>query len=327
MRTKEERGLYKEDVYHNLLFPSSLFCHPLKQKMDNHTAKDIGMKRSASELGLPEYLTKFLSSSSSALSRQESILDTSPLDPSFDLMNWDYTCELRDGLLLSDSLIPAGVFLDAQSSICENLSADSPVSANKPEARGGARRTASGFSHDHSDEEDAETEAGQSEMTNDPNDLKRIRRMYSNRESARRSRRRKQEHLADLESQVDAMKGENSTLYKQLIEATQQYRSAGTNNRVLKLGVETLRVKVKLAEDLVATGSLNSSLNQLLQTHLSPLPQSINSLHYTGNTSPAMRVHSDQSMFPGITLSGQNSSPGLGNVSSEAVSCVSDIWP
>lgn len=61
--------------------------------------------------------------------------------------------------------------------ICkENLSADSPVSANKPEARGGARRTTSGSSHDHSDEEDAETEAGQSEMTNDPNDLKRIRR-------------------------------------------------------------------------------------------------------------------------------------------------------
>lgn len=61
--------------------------------------------------------------------------------------------------------------------ICkENLSADSPVSANKPEARGEAQRTVSGSFHDHSDEEDAETEAGQSEMTNDPNDLKRIRR-------------------------------------------------------------------------------------------------------------------------------------------------------
>lgn len=61
--------------------------------------------------------------------------------------------------------------------ICkENLSADSPVSANKPEARGGARRAVSRSSHDHSDEEDAETEAGQSEMTNDPNDVKRMRR-------------------------------------------------------------------------------------------------------------------------------------------------------
>lgn len=61
--------------------------------------------------------------------------------------------------------------------ICkENLSADSPVSANKPEVRGGTRRTVSEYSHDHSDEEDAETEAGQSEMTNDPNDLKRRRR-------------------------------------------------------------------------------------------------------------------------------------------------------
>lgn len=60
--------------------------------------------------------------------------------------------------------------------ICkENLSADSPVSANKPEVRRGAR-TVSVSSHGHSDEEDAETEAGQSETTNDPNALKRIRR-------------------------------------------------------------------------------------------------------------------------------------------------------
>ncbi|CAN6850383.1 unnamed protein product [Brassica oleracea] len=289
--------------------------------MDGHTAKDIGMKKSASELALQELLTKLLS-------RQESILDTSPLDASFDLMNWDYTCELRDSLLKSESLTPAGLFLDAQSSICENLSADSPVSANKPEAKRAARGTVSVYTDDHSDEEDAETEAGQSEMTNDPNDVKRIRRMYSNRISARRSRQRKQEQLADLESQVDSLKGVNSTLYKQLIDATQQFRSAGTNNRVLKSDVETLRVKVKLAEDLIARGSLTSSLNQILQTHLSPPQHSINSLHYTGNnTSPAITVHSDQSMFPGITICGQNSSPGLGNVSSEAVSCVSDIWP
>ncbi|CAN8252219.1 unnamed protein product [Cochlearia groenlandica] len=286
--------------------------------MDGHRAKDI--KRSASELDLQELLSKI--KSSSALSRQDYGLDTIPFDPCFDLMDRDITCELRDSLLLSDSLIPPGLFLDAQSSIC----ADSPVSANKPEARGGARRTAS-ESYDHSDEEDAETEAGQSEMTNGPNDLKRVRRMHSNRESARRSRRRKQEHLADLESQVDSLKGENTTLYKQLIEATHQFRSAGTNNRVLKSDVETLRVKVKLAEDLVARGSLTSSLNQLLQTHLSPPPQSISSLHYTGNTSPAITGHSDQSMFPGMMFSGQNSSPGLGNVSSEAVSCVTDMWP
>lgn len=58
----------------------------------------------------------------------------------------------------------------------ENLSADSPVSANKPDVRRRARRTASVSSHGHSDEEDAETEAGQSEMTNDPNHLKRMRR-------------------------------------------------------------------------------------------------------------------------------------------------------
>lgn len=50
------------------------------------------------------------------------------------------------------------------------------MSANKPEVRRRARRTASVSTHDRSDEEDAETEAGQSEMTNDPNALKRMRR-------------------------------------------------------------------------------------------------------------------------------------------------------
>ncbi|CAE5962576.1 unnamed protein product [Arabidopsis arenosa] len=109
-----------------------------------------------------------------------------------------------------------------------NLSADSPVLANKPEVREGVRRTASGSSHVNSDEEDAETEADQSEMTNDPNDLKRLEGMMnSNRESAKRSRRRKQEYLVDLETQLDSLKGDNSTLYKQLIDATQQFRSAG----------------------------------------------------------------------------------------------------
>ena len=69
------------------------------------------------------------------------------------------------------------MFILFDSLICkENLSADSPVSANKPEAKRAARGTVSVYTDDHSDEEDAETEAGQSETTNDPNDVKRIRR-------------------------------------------------------------------------------------------------------------------------------------------------------
>lgn len=70
--------------------------------------------------------------------------------------------------------------------------------------------------------------------------------MVSNRESARRSRRRKQAHLQDLESQVEQLRGENNSLYKHLTDANQQFTDAVTDNRVLKSDVETLRIKVNL---------------------------------------------------------------------------------
>ncbi|XP_010541529.1 PREDICTED: basic leucine zipper 9-like [Tarenaya hassleriana] len=275
-----------------------------------------GMKRSASELAFEEYLMKAISSS------PESTIDTIPSDPSsFDSKNRDYTCGLEESLFWIEGITPLAT-IDAHSSICENLSADSPSSTNKPEARGEARRAGSGSSNDHSDEEeDAETEAGQSEQTDAPNDIKRLRRMFSNRESARRSRRRKQEYLQDLESHVENLRGQNSNLYKQLIGATQQFQNADTSNRVLKSDVETLRVKVKLAEDLVARGSLTSSLNQLLQTHLTPSPpQPINTLRFAAGRNPsttAITVHDEQS-----SITRQNSSLGLCcNIPSD------DIWP
>lgn len=44
--------------------------------------------------------------------------------------------------------------------------------------------------------------------------------------------------------QVDRLRGENASLYKQFINTTQHYKEADTNNRVLKSDVEALRAKV-----------------------------------------------------------------------------------
>lgn len=68
--------------------------------------------------------------------------------------------------------------------------------------------------------------------------------MVSNRESARRSRKRKLQHKQELESEVERLRADNESLHKQFTQATHHYRSADTNNRVLKSDVEALRAKV-----------------------------------------------------------------------------------
>ncbi|XP_022863625.1 light-inducible protein CPRF2-like [Olea europaea var. sylvestris] len=123
------------------------------------------------------------------------------------------------------------------------------------------KSTTSGSSGDQSDDDEAEGDAETTENM-DPTDAKRMRRMLSNRESARRSRRRKQAHLTELETQVSQLNMENSSLLKRLSHINQKYSEAAVDNRVLKADVETLRAKVKMAEETVkrVTG-----LNPLLQ--------------------------------------------------------------
>ncbi|KAK7285129.1 hypothetical protein RJT34_19889 [Clitoria ternatea] len=112
------------------------------------------------------------------------------------------------------------------------------------------RPTLSGSSKEQSDDEEAEGEINMTENMN-PADAKRVRRMLSNRESARRSRRRKQAHLTELETQVSQLRGENSSLLKRLTDVNQKFNDAAVDNRVLKADVETLRAKVKMAEETV----------------------------------------------------------------------------
>ncbi|XP_038884068.1 basic leucine zipper 9 isoform X2 [Benincasa hispida] len=216
--------------------------------------------------------------------------------------------------------------IDSQSSIVS-----SPTSASNLMGRDHQRGNNSGSSEDQSDDE---IEAGSCEQSTDPLALKRIRRMISNRDSARRSRKRKQAHLAELENQVKQLKGENETLFNQLLDASQQYRDANTNNRVLKSDVDALRAKVKLAEDTLARGSMTCSLNQLLQSHLST-PQPLTALRRMSNVASPLGLPGDDVSYSGVTMSGQNPTAGLPNsdmhmksgMGSEAVSCVSGIWP
>jgi hypothetical protein len=110
--------------------------------------------------------------------------------------------------------------------------------------------------------EDEESELGQNVA---PGDIKRVKRMLSNRESARRSRRRKQAHLTELETQVAQLRAENSTIMKRVSEITLKFQEAAMENRVLKADVASLQAKLKVAESMVPgpnngqTGSMDLS--------------------------------------------------------------------
>ncbi|XP_066376420.1 bZIP transcription factor RISBZ5-like [Miscanthus floridulus] len=165
-------------------------------------------------------------------------------------------------------------------------------------------------------------------------ETKRIRRMVSNRESARRSRRRKQAQLSELESQVERLKGEHATLFQQLSEANQQFNTAVTDNRILKSDVEALRVKVKMAEDMVARSAISCGLGDLgLAPYLNSrkMCQALNTLTTTGLDLLGSDAFRGPTAAPQVQNSPVQSTASLESLdnrkSNEVTSCATDIWP
>jgi len=222
--------------------------------------------------------------------------------------------------------------IESQSSIC---AAASPTSATNLYLK--ESQTLGGTSGSDSDSESQlDIEGGPCEHSTNPQDVKRMRRMVSNRESARRSRKRKQAHLVDLETQVDQLRGENASLFKQLTDANQQFTTAVTDNRILKSDVEALRVKVKLAEDTVARGALSCGLGSLgLSPVLNPRqpcrgPDVLPGLDFAGDDacfaglSPAEQVQNSPLQSIASLESLEN------RMTSEVTSCGGagvDVWP
>ncbi|XP_020109470.1 basic leucine zipper 9 [Ananas comosus] len=239
--------------------------------------------------------------------------------------------------------------IESPSSIC----ALSPTSPHKP--NGKENQALGGTSGSEQSDDESLEELGACEQSANVVDIKRMRRMVSNRESARRSRKRKQAHLADLETQVDRLRGDNASLYKQLTDANHQFTDSVTENRILKSDVEALRVKVKMAEDMVTRGALTCSIDHLLQSHIGS-PQILNTRHPCRASSevlPNLDFQADDPCYIGMTNTGQVDNARMDNnieemrsrlnqnspiqsitsleslenrIASEVTSCGADIW-
>ena len=79
---------------------------------------------------------------------------------------------------------------------------------------------------------------------------RRVRRMLSNRESARRSRRRKQAHLGELQLKVDQLQRENQDLLNKLHQLHVSFNSMMARNRMIKDNMAYLRMQIMSGEPL-----------------------------------------------------------------------------
>ena len=106
-------------------------------------------------------------------------------------------------------------------------------------------------------EDDSDDEGGGKGKTTD--EVRRQRRMLSNRESARRSRRRKLEHVSTLEGQIAMHKAENQAIVERLQQTEQRMEAIVRENAALKAELERLQTQLAAGgggKDMVRSSSL-----------------------------------------------------------------------
>ncbi|KAI3469299.1 hypothetical protein Pfo_025962 [Paulownia fortunei] len=84
-------------------------------------------------------------------------------------------------------------------------------------------------------------------------DEKKRKRMISNRESARRSRMKREQHIKDLNDQVTYFRTRSSQMVQKINEITPRYMAIESENRILIMQGEELKKRLELLEEMLVS--------------------------------------------------------------------------
>ncbi|KAG6428307.1 hypothetical protein SASPL_112558 [Salvia splendens] len=92
-------------------------------------------------------------------------------------------------------------------------------------------------------------------------DNKKRKRKISNRESARRSRMKREQHMKDLNDQILYFGSKSGDLTRKIDEIGRRYAAAEAENRILRLHGEELKKRLQFLEEMVDSYNRNSCID------------------------------------------------------------------
>lgn len=101
-------------------------------------------------------------------------------------------------------------------------------------------------------------------------DEKKRKRMISNRESARRSRMKKQKQMQDLTDEISRLEVANNNVVSKIDEITEKYTSCGAENDVLRAQAMELTERLRLLSSVIKKREMDVNGNQLPNLLLKP---------------------------------------------------------
>ncbi|XP_075477436.1 bZIP transcription factor 53-like [Primulina tabacum] len=91
------------------------------------------------------------------------------------------------------------------------------------------------------------------------NEEKKMKRMISNRESARRSRMKREQHIKDLNDQTIYFSTKRNEMVRKIDEVTRRFGAIDSENKFLRMQSRELKKRLELLEEMLASYNSNNS--------------------------------------------------------------------